>query len=59
MNQVRVGAAGGIEAIVKAINAHIDNAELCKNGCSTLWDMIKNNGKNNEQIKYREQTTMK
>ena len=45
-NQVKAGAAGGIEAIVKAINTHINNAGVCKNGCWALWNMTAFNGKN-------------
>ena len=44
-NQVKAGAAGGIEAVVKAINTHIYNAGVCKNGCSALLIMAFNNGK--------------
>ena len=42
---MKAGAAGGIEAVVKAINTHIDNAGVCKWGCGALWSMINNNGK--------------
>ena len=46
-NQVRVGATGGIEAVVKAINTHIDNDDVCEFGCGALWNVTVNNGKNN------------
>ena len=46
---MKAGAAGGIEAVVKAINAHIDNVSVCKQGCNALWSMTTNNGPNNEK----------
>ena len=49
-NQVKAGAAGGIEAVVKAINTHINNADVCKTGCGALINMTIN-GKNNNQKK--------
>ena len=45
---MKAGTAGGIEIVVKAINAHIDNASVCENGCCTLWNVTFNNGKNTE-----------
>ena len=45
-NQVKAGAAGGIEAAVKAINTHINNAGVCEKGCGALINMTVN-GKNN------------
>ena len=51
---MRAGAAGGIEAIVKAINKHINNADVCYQGCCALMNMTINNGKNTnikQQIK--------
>ena len=41
----KAGTAGGIEAVVKAINTHIDNDVVCENGCSALNNMTVNNGK--------------
>ena len=52
-NQVNAGTAGGIEAVVKAINTHIGNAGVCKQGCGALWNMTFNNGKNTEQSKQQ------
>ena len=46
---MKAGAAGGIEAVVKAINIHIDNANVCEQGCGALWNMTAN-GKNNETV---------
>ena len=49
---MRAGTAGGIEAVVKAINTHIGNDGVCAQGCGALWNMTAN-GKtlinNNEQ----------
>ena len=53
-NRVKAGAAGGIEAVVKAINAHINNAGVCENGCGALWNMTTNNGKTLTQNKQNE-----
>ena len=41
-NQVKAGAAGGIEAVVKAINKHINNAGVCEQGCGALYSMTAN-----------------
>ena len=51
---MKAGAAGGIEVVVKAINAHINNAGVCENGCGTLWNMTTNNGKTLTQNKQNE-----
>ena len=45
---MKAGTAGGIEAVVKAINTHINNAGVCYQGCGALWSMTVNNGKNNK-----------
>ena len=45
-NQVKAGAAGGIEAVVKAINTHINNDGVCYAGCGALRSMTLSNGKN-------------
>ena len=42
---MKAGAAGGIEAVVKAVNTHIENPNVCENGCQALSNMIENNGK--------------
>ena len=42
---MKAGATGGIDAVVKAINKHIDNAGVCYQGCGTLWSMTLSNGK--------------
>ena len=36
---MKAGAAGGIEAVVKAISTHLDNVNVCSAGCSTLWNI--------------------
>ena len=41
-NQAKAGAAGGIEAVMKAINTHINNTDVCYAGCGALMN---NNGK--------------
>ena len=46
---MNVGAAGGIEVVVKAINTHISNADVCEKGCGALCNMTANNGKNTWQ----------
>ena len=39
---MKAGAAGGIEAAVKVINTHIDNAGVCEWGCGALNSMTVN-----------------
>ena len=36
---MKAGEAGAIEAIVKAINTHIDDVDTCYRGCVALSDM--------------------
>ena len=43
---MKAGAEGGIEAVVKAINTHIGDVDVCEKGCEALYNMITNNGKN-------------
>ena len=45
-NKNKAGVAGGIEAVVKAINTHISNAGVCEKGCGALRSMTVN-GKSN------------
>ena len=51
-NKLKAGEAGGIDAVAKAINAHLGNADVCYHGCSALWNMVLNGKKkgNNEQM---------
>ena len=46
---MKAGTAGGIEAVVKAINTHIVNAGVCEQGCGALLTMTENNGKNTDK----------
>ena len=41
-NSVKAGTAGGIEAVVKAMNTHINNPGVCYQGCGALWNMTVN-----------------
>ena len=43
---MKAGAAGGIDAVVKAINTHINNAYVCEWGCGALNNMTFNSSKN-------------
>ena len=36
---MKAGKVGGIEAVVKAINTHANNAKLCYIGCFSLLNM--------------------
>ena len=42
---MKVGAAGGIEAVVKVINSHIYNADVCCQSCNVLDALIPDEGK--------------
>ena len=44
-NAAAAGEAGGIETVVKAMNTHINNPDMCENGCGALNNMTANNGK--------------
>ena len=46
---MKAGAAGGIDAVVKVINTHIDNVDVCKNGCGALLNMTAFNGKSTDK----------
>ena len=48
-NRVKAEAAGGIEAVVRAIGTHINNAGVCECGCGVLF-VITVNGKTNDNI---------
>ena len=48
---MKAGTAGGIEAVVKAINTHIDNASVCEQGCGALGNMINNSKKQRQNRK--------
>ena len=51
---MKAGTAGGIEAVVKAINAHIKNADVCEKGCCALLNITFNNRKNTAQIETKQ-----
>ena len=51
---MKARAVGGIEAVVKAISAHINNTGVCYRGCGALLNMTYSNGKNTEQIKMKQ-----
>ena len=44
---------GGIEAVVKAINTHIGNADVCEQGCGALNNMTANGKKKKIQNKMK------
>ena len=48
---MKAGTAGGIEAAVKAINTHINNAGVCEWVCRALINMTANSGKNTDKTK--------
>ena len=52
---MKAGATGGIETVVKAINTHIDNADVCKQGCGALLRMTENDSKNDTLAKQTTQ----
>ena len=39
---MKAGRIGGIEAVVKAINTHINNVKVCKSGCGMLGNTLAN-----------------
>ena len=42
---MKAGTAGGTETIIKAINAHIKNVNVCRRGLGALLNMSANNSK--------------
>ena len=55
-NQVKAAAVGGIEAVLKAINTHINNADVCTVECIALWNILTNNCKNINKVIQHNQT---
>ena len=49
---------GGVEAMIKAVNKHINNAGVCEDGCGTLRNMTASNGKNWQNNKTTTQSKM-
>lgn len=45
-NKIEAGNSGAINAIIDAIYTNINNANMCKDGCTALSSIIKTNGKN-------------
>ena len=50
---MKAGAAGGIEAVVKTINRHINNVSVSYRGCSALCNMTADNGKTSDKVKQQ------
>ena len=48
---MKTGTAGGVEAVVKAIETHTNNTDVCCVGCLTLYNMTTNNSKNTDKNK--------
>ena len=48
---MKAGGVGAIEAIVSAMKTHIDNADVCEQGCGSLKNITKNNGTSHTHIK--------
>ena len=53
---MKAGTAGGIEAVVKVINTHVNNVDVCEKGCGALKNMTWDNGK--RLIKHNNQNKM-
>ena len=49
-NKTRVASAGGIEAVVKAMHTHAQDADVQQNGCGALWSMAASHSKNKTRI---------
>ena len=47
---MKAGAAGGIETVINAINAHTDNTSVCENGCWALSNMAVNGRNTGKRI---------
>ena len=41
---MKAGIVGGIKVIVKVINTHINNADICEKECAALFSMTDDNG---------------
>ena len=55
---MKVGAAGGIDAIVRAINTHINNTGVCRAGCAALNNMTLNGKNIDKSIKQQNENEM-
>ena len=38
-NRAKAGKVCGISAVIKALNVHICNTNVCQCGCAALWNM--------------------
>ena len=47
---MKAGAAGGVDAAVKVINTHINNADVCEWGCSALWNTTEGNASLQKEV---------
>ena len=45
INRVIAGTTGGIDAIIRALNTHINDSDVCENGCGALWNVVLGNSK--------------
>ena len=45
-NKVLAGKVGAIEAIIKAMKAHILDDVVCDYGCTAIWSITDNNCRN-------------
>ena len=48
-NQAIAAMTGGIEAVIKAVSIHVDNAGVCYVGCGALTNIAANYGKAQQQ----------
>lgn len=44
-NRAKAGKVGGISAVIKVLNTHTCNANVCQCGCAALWNMTISSGK--------------
>lgn len=58
-NQKKAGATGGIEAVVKVIITHVNNANICEKGCNALRNMTDNNSRCNVKIWWKTNEQLK
>ena len=56
---MKAGTACAIETVVKAINTHIDNPDLCQKGCGVLNNMVNENSKNCKSIEQNQTNSNK
>ena len=49
-NRTRIASAGGIEAVVKAMQTHAQSADVQQEGCGALWNLAFNHAENQSRI---------